>query len=83
MRVRRSHWLNTPTTSQRVANRVLTLKTRCPIGFVTCRSDYRVGVPAGVTVTIDKPSGRIDALAVGGELTELHEGSAPLTVTAG
>ena len=40
---------------------VLTLKTRCPLGFVTCRSDYRVGVPAGVAVTVRKPSGRVDA----------------------
>jgi hypothetical protein len=55
---------------------------RCPIGFVSCRSDYRLGVPAGVAVTIDKSSGRVDAQAVGGGITELRDDAAPLTVTA-
>ena len=31
------------------------------VGFLPCASDYRVAVPAGVTVTVDKPSGRLDA----------------------
>ena len=83
VRVKRSHLINTPSTSQQVADGVLTLKTRCPIGLVSCRSDYRVGVPAGVAVTIDKPSGRVDARGVGGEISEFREESAPLTVTAG
>ena len=82
VRVRRSHLINTPRTSHAVAGGVLTLKTRCPIGFVRCRSDYRIGVPAGVAVTVDKSSGRVDAQAVGGEVTEVRDGSAPLTVTA-
>jgi hypothetical protein len=82
VRVRRSHLINSPSTSRHVANGVLTLKTRCPIGFVTCRSDYRVGVPAGVAVTIDKPSGRLDARGIGGAIDELHEGSTPPTVVA-
>ena len=82
VRVKRSHLINTPDTTQHVADGVLTLKTRCPIGFVSCRSDYRLGVPAGVAVTIDKPSGRIDAQAVGGKITELRDESAPLTLTA-
>jgi hypothetical protein len=82
VRVKRSHLINTPSTSQRAADGVLTLKTRCPIGLVGCRSDYRVGVPAGVAVTIDKPSGRVDARGVGGGISELREESVPLTVTA-
>ena len=82
VRVKRSHLINTPDTTQHVADGVLTLKTRCPIGFVSCRSDYRLGVPPGVAVTIDKPSGRIDAQAVGGGVTELRDEAAPLTVTA-
>ena len=82
MRVKRSHLINTPSTSQRVADGVLTLKTRCPIGLVGCRSDYRVGVPAGVAVTVDKPSGRVDARTVGGEITDIRDESAPLSVMA-
>jgi hypothetical protein len=82
VRVRRSHLINTPTTSQQLADGVLTLKTRCPIGLIGCRSDYRVGVPAGVAVAIDKPSGRIDAHAVGGAITHVRDESAPLTVIA-
>ena len=83
VRVRRSHVINTPSTSQHVTDGVLTLKTRCPIGFVSCTSDYRVGVPAGVAVTVDKSSGRVNARAVGGEITEVLDESAPLTLTAG
>jgi hypothetical protein len=82
VRVRRSHLINTPSTSYDVAGGVLTLKTRCPIGFVTCRSDYRVGVPAGVAVRVDKPSGRVDATGVGGGVTVLHDGDRALTLTA-
>ena len=82
VRVERNHLINTPSTSRHVADGVLTLKTRCPIGFVTCRSEYRVGVPAGVDVTVDKPSGRVDARAIGGEVTEVRDESAPLTMTA-
>ena len=82
VRVRRSHLINSPTTTQRVTDGVLTLRTRCPIDFVTCRSDYRVGVPAGVVVTVDKPSGHVDALAVGGKVTELRDDAAALTLTA-
>ena len=74
--------INTPDTSHHVANGVLTLKTRCPIGFVSCRSDYRVGVPAGVAVTVKKSSGTVDALAVGGRMSDVRDESAPLTVTA-
>jgi hypothetical protein len=82
VRVRRDHMINTPTTSHHVADGVLTLKTRCPIGFVACRSDYRVGVPTGVVVRVDKPSGKVDAVAVGGGVTPLGDGAAPLTLTA-
>ena len=82
VRVKRDHFINTPSTTQEVARGVLTLKTRCPIGFVACRSDYRVGVPAGVSVTIDKPSGSVDARAIGGSISELQEAAAPLTVVA-
>jgi hypothetical protein len=82
VRVQRSHLINSPTTSHRVADGVLTLETRCPIGFVTCRSDYRVGVPAGVVVTVRKASGQVDARAVGGEVAELRDGAAALSVTA-
>jgi hypothetical protein len=80
VRVERDHLVNTPSTTQEVARGVLTLKTRCPIGFVACRSDYRVGVPEGVAVTVRKPSGRVDARAVGGKLTHFREAAAPLTV---
>jgi hypothetical protein len=82
VRVKRSHLINTPSTTERVAGGVLTLRTTCPIGFVACRSDYRVGVPAGVAVTVDKPSGKVDARAVGGRVTELADDSPPLTVVA-
>ena len=82
VRVRRSHVINTPRTSEHVTDGVLTLKTRCPIGFVSCTSDYRVGVPAGVAVTVDKSSGRVNALAVGGNVTDVGDESAPLTLTA-
>lgn len=82
VRVKRDHLINTPSTTQEVARGVLTLKTRCPLGFVTCRSDYRVGVPAGVAVTVRKPSGRVDARAVGGDVTQLRDVPAPLTVAA-
>jgi hypothetical protein len=82
VRVRRSHVVNTPSTSREVSGDVLTLRTTCPIGFVPCTSDLRVGVPAGVVVTVDKPSGHLDAAGVGGEVTELTEDVAPLTLTA-
>jgi hypothetical protein len=82
VRVQRNHLINTPSTSHRVRGGVLTLETTCPLGFVTCRSDYRVGVPPGVTVTVDKPSGRVDARAIGGRVTELTDGAGPLTLVA-
>ena len=80
VRVKRNHLVNSPSTTEEVAGALLTITNRCPLGFIACRSDYRVGVPAGVAVTVRKPSGRVDARAVGGEVTRLRHVSAPLTV---
>lgn len=82
LRVRRKHLINTPATTQRVAGGVLTLRTSCAIDIVPCTSDYRVGVPAGVTVKVDKPSGTVDARAVGGGVTDLGEHHGSFAVTA-
>jgi hypothetical protein len=82
VRVRRDHLINSPDTTQGLADGVLTLRTRCPLGFVRCRSDYRLGIPPGVTVTIDKLSGRVDARALGGSMTELSEEADRLSIAA-
>ena len=82
VRVRRDHFINTPDATERLAGGVLTLRTRCPLGFVRCRSDYRLGIPPGVAVTVDKPSGRVDAHAIGGGVTQLREDSGPLSIVA-
>ena len=83
VRVRRSHLINSAEhVSHAWPDGVLTLKTRCPIGFVTCRSDYRVGVPAGVAVRVDKPSGRVDAPTSGAGSPSSTTATGPLTLTA-
>jgi hypothetical protein len=80
VRVRRHHVVNTPSTSQHLAGGVLTLRTRCALSVLPCRSDYRVGVPHGVDVEVRKASGAVDARAIGGGRIDVDDVSRPLTV---
>jgi hypothetical protein len=41
--------------------------------LLPCATDYRVAVPAGVTVHVRKTGGELDASAVGGGVVDLDD----------
>lgn len=78
VRVERHHTVNSPSSTQRVSGGVLTLRTTCPIGFVACDTDYRVGVPPGVDVEVRKASGRVDASALSAGVVNVTHDLSPV-----
>ena len=79
--VKRHHVINTPTTSERIEDGVLTLRTSCALGLLSCRSDYRLGIPPRVAVKVRKSSGTVDAARLGGGVVDLDRVATPRTVT--
>lgn len=62
-----------PVLERSMRDGVLTVETRCTTYVIACYADLRIGVPAGVAVTVDADAGDVDARRVG--VRALHAAS--------